>query len=307
MIQVSVSLQEQAQQIIREEETGARQALSPAVVRKILRYGAIVGSAIHEYDRLERGMERARQLVVESEEKGLSFQSGTLILAHEMTLGRGRFQRQWFAPPGGIWCTLVLVNTLLPENTHLLPLAAGMAACEALCHFAVPAQIKWVNDVHVGNRKIAGILTESFISPRYKEEYVLIGIGMNVNNTVFPEELAETATSMQTVLGREIDVTAVAARLIAKLTWNIGLLHYLEEVRLEANDGLSGPDNRLLMNSWRRLSDTPGRRVLFGYDVQREPQFEAWVVDILDDGALMLEKSDGLRVVERSGEIVYLD
>jgi len=304
------SLQKLAAALIRDEEIPLRRKNLPAeTVRIIMRYGAIIGSDIEQHTLLPRGMEHARHLVGLAEEQEKSFKSGTIILADEMTLGKGRFQRPWFAPAGGLWCTLVLVNTLLPENTHLYPLAAGIATCETMRRFNIPAHIKWVNDIHVQGRKLAGILAETFTGPRYGEEYVLIGIGINVNNTAFPDELTDSAAAMKTLLGREMTLPAVTACLLAKLTWNIGLLHFMEADRLEKDDsrsGSSGAGGRLLIENWRQLSDTLHRDVLFGYDIQKNPQYRARTIDINDDGGLLLEKQDGERVVERSGEIRYL-
>jgi len=306
--------------MIADEEIPLRsRLLEPETVRSIFRYGAVVGSMIERHRRLLRGMDRARRLVRESEESGEAFRSGTVILAEELAAGKGRFQRPWHAPKGGLWMTLVLVNTLLPENNRFYPLAAGAACCETLRHYGVPAHIKWVNDVHVNGKKIAGILTETERGPVHGEEYILIGIGMNVNNEVFPAELAETAVAMQTVLGFPVDLRMLAARLLAKLAWNIGLLHYEEQQHLNLKgingeetpeDALAGLINgreHLLLCQWKRLSDTIGRRVVFGYDVQKHPQFEAVIQGVDAKGGLILRLPNGETAVEYSGEIVYLD
>ncbi|MDH4321756.1 MAG: biotin--[acetyl-CoA-carboxylase] ligase, partial [Desulfobulbaceae bacterium] len=226
----------------------------------------------------------------------------------ELADGQGRFGRYWHAPPGGIWMTVILANTLLPETTRLYPLAAGLACCEAIRHYGVRCQLKWVNDVLVGGRKIAGILSETVLTPHHHEEYVLIGIGINVNNETFPDELQDIAVSMRGVLGESLALDLFAARLLAKLTWGIGLLHYEERERLAGGDEGCWADEPLLVRQWRALSDTVGRKVLFGYDVQKKPQYEAVVEGITPDGGLMLRHlADRVAVVEYSGEIAYLD
>jgi BirA family biotin operon repressor/biotin-[acetyl-CoA-carboxylase] ligase len=158
------------QQIINEEEIFLRRkAFAPDTVNEVFRYGGVVGSVIEQHSRISRGAEWARQLILAAEEKNKSFHSGTVILADEMIHSKGRFKRYWHAPKGGLWMTLALVNTLLPENSFLLPMAAGVACCEVLRHYGVEAHIKWVNDTLVGNRKISGILTETFTGPRFGE------------------------------------------------------------------------------------------------------------------------------------------
>ena len=297
-------------QIISDEEVPARLRHYPAeVVEAVYRYGAPVGNTIQHFPQAERLMPLARQLINEDEVRGRSCPNGMVFLADELTDSRGRFQRYWHAPPGGLWLTLVMANTLLPESMRLYPLAAGMACCEAIRSYGLDARLKWVNDVHVAGRKICGVLCESFTSATFAEEYVLIGVGLNVNNLVFPAELGAMAVSMKELLGCDTELSAFAARLLAKFSWSFGLLCFDEAQRLAADDG-SGthlPDS-LLLAAWRELSDTVGRRVWFGFDVQKEPQYQAEVLGLaLDGGIILRHLESGVEMVEHSGELLYID
>lgn len=253
-------------------------------------------------------MDAARTLIREYERTGTSFPSGTVILADTLTGGKGRFQRAWHAPAGGVWMTLVLVNTLLPEDAARLPLAVGVAACETVRHFGVDAKLKWVNDVLAQGKKVSGVLIETVTGPLVAEEYLLIGIGINVNNEQFPDELAGRATALKSLLGRELDPAVVAARLLAKLTWNIGLMCWEEDRRLAARglDPEVDDTPHSLLTAWRSLSDTLGRRVLYGFDVMERPQFEALVLDVDNRGRILLALDDGTVLTEQAGEILYL-
>jgi len=306
------------QKIINEEEIPLRSnSLDPEIAQLALRYGGVVGSAIEQHSQISRGAEWARQLILDTEDKNESFHSGTVILADEMINSKGRFKRYWHAPKGGLWMTLALANTLLPESSLLLPMAAGVACCEVIRHYGIEAQIKWVNDTLVDNKKISGILTETFTGPRFGEEYILIGIGINVNNDLFPNELSETAISMKSCLNKEINLQEVFARLLIKLRWNIGLLFYEEAKYLEKHGGISisngaetenlFEDEHLLLKSYKSLTDILNRRVLFGFDVQKSPQFEAKIIGLDNTGGLILEMVDSSKIVQHSGEIVYLD
>lgn len=278
----------------------------PEMVRKVLRYGGHVGSRIDCYRNLDRGMDLARRQIAEIEQSGGSFPSGSVILATTLNRGKGRFDRAWHAPAGGIWLTLVLANTLLPRYTSFLPMAAGVACCEALIAAGVETHIKWVNDLLVKGRKIAGVLVESYPSRLLAEEFVLIGIGININNRSFPEELAASSVAVSSILGCEISLPQFAITLLAKLVWNIGLLHYEEEVDLEKGEEES--PSCLLLESWKGLSDTVGRRVLYGFDVQKNPQYEGVVEDVDRNGYLVMRLPDsGAIVREQSGEILYLN
>ncbi|HIJ78088.1 MAG: biotin--[acetyl-CoA-carboxylase] ligase [Desulfobulbaceae bacterium] len=297
-------------QIITDEDRPRRlEKYSAEVVAAVYRYGDFVGSSIESYPLEGRLMERARQLVADCDRCERSFPSGMVLLAHELTESRGRFRRVWHAPPGGLWMTLVIANTLLPASTALYPLAAGLACCEAVRQYEIDAKVKWVNDVQVSGRKICGILAETFTSPKYNEEYILIGVGVNVNNQSFPPELGSLAVSMRDVLGREIDLELFAARLLAKFVWSIGLLHHEEQQRLDrGNDDDQADHLHPVLEGWRELTDCIGRQVWFGYDVQEKPQYRAKVMGLDPSGGLILKhQQDGVVVVEHAGEIMYID
>lgn len=298
------------QQLISETEIPSRLAYYPSeVVQAVYRYGAPVGSTIHHFSQAERLMPLARQQINEYEARGQSCPSGMVFLADELTESRGRFQRSWHAPSGGLWLTLVMANTLLPESMRLYPLAAGMACCEAIRSYGIDAHLKWVNDVHVAGRKICGVLCESFTSAEFGEEYVLIGVGININNLAFPVELGATAISMKEILGCDTELTDFAARLLAKFSWSFGLLCHDEAQRLAAEDG-SGADlpESLMLSAWKEMSDTVGRRVWFGFDVQQQPQYRAEVLGIAPDGGIILRHLEsGSEIVEHSGELLYID
>lgn len=291
------------------DEPACRRGQFPAeMVEQVLAHGAVVGSRIEVFAQQGRCMDYARKLIREHEAADRSFPSGLVFIARELSAGRGRFDRSWHAPPGGLWLTLVLVNTLLPQHGRFYSLAAGVACAETIRSFGIDARIKWVNDILVGPAKLAGILIETDRGLLGREEYVLIGIGINVNNDLFPSELNGLALSMKEAKGGELDLEQVTDCLLAKLRWNIGLLHHVEARQL-AEEGDSGepPPSHPLLAAWRKLSDTIGRRVLFGFDIQKAPQYEAVVEDIDPGGGLVLRlAADGRRITEYAGEIIYL-
>ena len=287
------------------DELALRPSFAAEEARAILRYGAVVGAEIEHLPEAPRCMDLARERILACDREGHSFPSGRVIIADQLTAGKGRFLRQWHAPLGGVWLVLTLVNTLLPEHSALYPLAAGVACCETLRHFGLPATIKWVNDVLLGPRKVAGILTETLQGPRGREEYLLIGIGLNVNNTAFSPELRPLAVSMAEVAGHPLELTEVTARLLAKLAWNVGLLHQAETLALEADRGLADDLPHPLIAAWQGLSDTIGRRVRFGFNVAERVHYSARVVGIDNRGQLRMRLEDGQLVTEIGGEISY--
>lgn len=287
-------------------EPSLRPSFSRETATAILRYGAMVGAEIEHLPEASRCMDLARAAIVACDRDDRSFPSGRVILADQLTSGKGRFLRHWHAPVGGVWMVLALANTLLPEHAALYPLVAGVACCETVRHFGLNATVKWVNDVLLGGRKVAGVLTETMWSERGGEEFVLIGIGLNVNNTSFAPELRNTAAAMGEFAGHPLDLTEVAATLLAKLSWNIGLLHYAEAEGLAVDRDGDDKSSHPLIAVWRSLSDTIGRRVRFGFNVVEAAQYTATVVDIDPRGHLVMRLPDGQEVCESGGEIMYI-
>lgn len=273
----------------------------------VFRRGSFVGSSIQLHDRLPRTMELARELVQEAIEQGQSFHNGTIILANELGESKGRFTRSWYAPQGGLWGCLVHVGSLLDKGRGFIPLAVGVACCQTAREFGLKqAELRWVNDVLVKGEKLAGFLIESFADKRFGERYDVIGFGINVNNCSFPEELQGLATSIARVLGEEIDLNDFARSFFARLSWNLGLIYHEDEALLQ-NGCYSGPENlHHVLAAWKELSRTEGQRVRYGFDVMENPQYEATVLKVLDDGGLLMQFDDGTTTVENSGEVRYL-
>ena len=138
---------------------------------------------------------------------------GTLVVADNQTRGKGRAGRSWECEPGvAVAMTLLLRPKLPPEQISMVTLVMGMAVCSAIQElYGLDAGIKWPNDVVWNGRKICGILTE-MNAEIHQVAYIVIGVGINVNNTHFPEELAEKAVSLKMALGHNINRAELIAR-----------------------------------------------------------------------------------------------
>jgi len=195
---------------------------------------------------------------------------GVVAVADVQTAGRGRLGRAWLAPAGSALLVSVLLRPALPAGrTHLVTLAAGLAAIEAIDTLTtVRAGLKWPNDVVVGDRKLAGILAETDGAGA-----VVVGMGCNVRPAALPDELQGIATAVP--VDRE--------RLLAR--W------------LAAYDARLGALDRVVAEAIAR-SATLGRRVRV--DLARET-FDGTATGLTDEGFLVV---DG-RVVS-AGDVVHL-
>jgi BirA family transcriptional regulator, biotin operon repressor / biotin---[acetyl-CoA-carboxylase] ligase len=128
---------------------------------------------------------------------------GAVVLAEEQTAGRGRAGRSWTSErSAGIYCSILLRPPIPPAHAPLLTLVAGLAARDAAAEDldALP-DIRWPNDLLVGGRKFCGILTEMHAEPD-RIHYAVVGIGINVNQSKMPADLAAIATSLRIENGK---------------------------------------------------------------------------------------------------------
>ncbi len=281
-----------------------RKDFSVDIQEKILRYGAPVGSRLECHHSLGRCMDRLREMIHEAELSNTVLESGTVVMASRLSKSSGRFERYWHAPEGGLWLAISLADVLLPEFNRLLPFCIGVACCQAVRMYGVEASLKWVNDVHLQGQKIAGVLSETIRSQVRGERYHLIGIGININNTTFPGELQNSAVSLSQLTGKTHTIENFALKLLAHLTWALGLLHFQEEEALKQSLSTNVAP---VLSVWRNLSDSVGKKVVYGFDVQQKPLYGAIVETVDDDGGLVMRLADGHLITEHSGEIQYLD
>jgi len=141
---------------------------------------------------------------------------GAVFLAEEQTAGRGRSTHSWYSERGtGIYCSFLLRPPMAPAEALWLSLIAAVAVQDAVRETTgLASDIRWPNDLLIQEKKVAGILTE-MSSEGSKVHHAVIGIGVNVNQPNFPEELQATATSLRQEAGRElsrIDITAALIR-----------------------------------------------------------------------------------------------
>lgn len=213
-------------------------------------------------------------------EQGMA--EGLVLVAEEQTAGRGRRGAAWISPKGeNLACSILLKPAAAKALWHRLSLVVGLAVAEALEGFVPFAEIKWPNDVRVGGKKIAGILVEA------GADYVIIGIGININSTNFPEELV--ATSLREQAGRELDRGEVLREVIVRLA--------------RYADGIHA-DFANLLTSIRERCALTGHRVSYLAADQRR---EGIVRGIGRAGELLVESGGKVEGLVQADEVRILD
>jgi BirA family biotin operon repressor/biotin-[acetyl-CoA-carboxylase] ligase len=202
----------------------------------------IFGTKIFLFDVLDSTNLKAKAMAVQGE------QAGTLIIAEEQTAGRGRLGRVWISEAGkNLTFSLIIRPGAPPEFLGLLPIAAGLAVAQAIEELTgLRPECKWPNDVLLAGRKFSGILCE-VVTDAARTPWVVAGIGINVNQTVFPPELETTATSLRLASGREFD----RARVLASVLDRLETLYAI----------LTGKSPGAVRDSWRAYAPMLGKTV----------------------------------------------
>ncbi len=140
--------------------------------------------------------------------------NGTVVVTKKQTAGRGRRGRNWISPEGNCYFSLLLKPSIQTEHASRLTLVSALALAEAINNVAgLETQIKWPNDVVVDGKKLCGILTESSIDVD-DLKYVVIGIGINVNQKKFDPEIDSMATSISLQLGQDVECAHMIAEFL---------------------------------------------------------------------------------------------
>lgn len=177
---------------------------------KTLLNTALIGKNIIHFDTTDSTNIQAKKIANETNT------NGTILVAEEQTLGRGRLGRQWISPKHkGIWMSVILTPEILPSEAHKISIIAAAAVQISLTNLGISSLIKWPNDILINNKKVCGILTE-MSAELNKINYVVVGIGINVNSDQddFPEELKNIATSIKIELKKTINRKELFADII---------------------------------------------------------------------------------------------
>ena len=217
-------------------------------------------------------------------------ENGTVVISEKQTDAKGRSGKAWASPIGGIWLSLIVKPNVDYSKLPMITIGTGVAVAKAIERTGITsAEIKWPNDIIIHDKKVCGILTEA-VTTFNTIDSVIIGVGIDANIDIedFPEELQDGTTTLADELGRKEDEN-VLIRLF---------LEEFEKIAETFNEG----DYESILKDWRKRSYSVGKIVEV-----REPfnkNFDAYVVGIGREGALIVEKIDGTLEKVISGECI---
>lgn len=193
-------LKEAGYEIEAQQNKGYRLMAAPDLMTeaeiKSLMHTDWVAKEVLYFDTIDSTNTKAQELA----EKG--YPSGTLVVADKQESGKGRRGRSWVSPSGtGIFMTLMIKPDINPNNASMLTLVAALAVAKAITSVTgEKAMIKWPNDIVINGKKVCGILTEMNAQFDYIN-HIVVGIGINVHNESFPEEISQMASSLMIEAG----------------------------------------------------------------------------------------------------------
>ena len=214
---------------------------------------------------------------------------GSVFLAEEQTAGRGRGGHSWTSPPStGIYCSIVLRPTLAPADAIILSMMAGLATAFAVEQVTgVKPDLRWPNDLLIGEKKFCGILTEMNAEVT-RVRHAVVGIGINANQEAFPPELAPIATSLRLASGKACSRVQLTAALLQSLDREYGALN-----SRDIGDARCDIFRRFEQQS----SYARGKLV----HVEEDGGYDGTTAGLDDRGFLLVETDRGVRTVLSGG------
>lgn len=217
---------------------------------------------------------------------GNELRDGSVIISEEQTKGKGRLGRVWESKAGeGIWMSIILKPNIIPNKAPFITLIAGASIVKALNILGVDAKIKWPNDITINNKKLSGILTE-LSAEIERVNYIVVGIGMNVKDTDFEEELQDKATSLY------------------KENYNVSRIDIVKEILCQFEklylDYIEKDDKKEVLDICRQYSAIINKEI---YVIKNDQKELVDCIGINEEGNLIIKNKDGNLEEIMSGEV----
>lgn len=241
----------------------------------------LIGSKVICFDEVTSTNEECKKLGLNGSEEG------TVVVSDTQTSGRGRLGRVWKSKKGtGVYMSILLRPDISPVKIPSVTLCAGLAVCQALKYdFDIDSEIKWPNDIVCGGKKICGILTE-MTGQLQKMDFVIVGIGINVNNEDFPDEIKDKASSMFLISRRKFKRSPIAKAVLERFD--------------KIYSDFSQNGFKAIKDEYEKNCINIGKRVNI---INRDGGFEALAVEVDDNGELVVLKDNGEKLSVFSGEV----
>jgi BirA family biotin operon repressor/biotin-[acetyl-CoA-carboxylase] ligase len=241
----------------------------------------IIGKKIFHFKTIDSTNQYSRMLIKEN------IADGSIVVADTQTSGRGRINRKWSSPAGGLWFSVILYPNINSKKGMIITMAASISVADSINKlYGLNTEIKWPNDILINGKKVCGILTE--IETKKDEiTNLIVGVGINVNNRL-DNELKNIATSLKIEIGHDLSITNLFRHILKNFDINY--------------EKIKSGDYLFIKNQWFHYAKIIGRGVEVLEDGKK---IKGSAIDIDDDGFLILiKRKEKIRIV--NGDVKYL-
>ncbi len=215
---------------------------------------------------------------------------GTLVIADEQTHGKGRLGRSWISPPFvNLYFSVLLRPRISPQTAGWINLLASVSLVKSIqSSTGLVPDIKWPNDLMFNEKKLGGILTDLHLKGD-QIDYLVLGIGVNVNMARFPALISKTATSLKKELKHDLHRESLCIAILEKIEADLELFYQ------------KGPGT--VLSEWEKLSSTLGKIITV-----RQPgqTLTGKAIGLDSNGGLIIETENGAKVTIMTGDVIHL-
>ncbi|MHA2137619.1 MAG: biotin--[acetyl-CoA-carboxylase] ligase [Candidatus Hodarchaeales archaeon] len=243
-------------------------------------------SEILHYSDLGSTNSVAKRMVLKEKKQGF------IVISKTQTSGYGQRGNFWESPSGGLWCSIAINPKINPKKIGLIPILSALCVVKALKSYNITTRLKWPNDIlnSADNKKLGGILVEGKVSPGFIE-YLIIGIGINVNNSPkqFSLPLRKRVTSILEISKNDISLIDLLNKIISYLEDGLFIMIRGEE--------------RQILSQWKEWDNVLGRNVKI---TSNNIEYEGIARDLTQFGQIILELADGREITFSSGTLTLI-
>jgi BirA family biotin operon repressor/biotin-[acetyl-CoA-carboxylase] ligase len=239
---------------------------------------------IYYYSELGSTNNIAKEFIFEQRDLGF------VVISKTQTGGYGQRGNFWESPKGGLWCSIVIKPKFELYSIGLVPILTALSVAKALEEFDINSRLKWPNDIlsSPDNKKIGGILVEGKVS-QHSLEYLIIGIGLNINNTFDQYSLAlrEKITTTYEILNKKIPLKSLLSKILVQINNELNQIYANREMEI--------------LSEWKKWDNILGLDVRL---ISNNIEYQGIAKDISRNGQLLLELKDGRSKKFSSGHLI---
>ena len=239
-----------------------------------------VGKRVYYFEEIDSTQNFAEQIALDEKE------NGTIVIAEKQTAGKGRLDRKWTSPKGGIWFSLIIHPKFDVSTSTLVPIAGAVALAKAIKNtLNIDVSVKWPNDITLNGKKVAGMLVDASFQAN-NIDYLILGIGINfdIDAKKIEKRLSKSANFYGVNSLRKKDDSTPPKILLKEF------LVQFEKISIQLNKG----EKAKIVKEWTKKADKIGKKISINTS---DGKISGVAQGIDNDGALKLKTSKGMKKI----------